>query len=105
MDYIEKRFTLDIFDYKHSIKGITYGKTWNGWQCPYFTKVNALKLVKLFNGVCGEDDNPLSYNKEKNMFIYDNGEEHEHDEYNPILIDNKEYYPIGSHNWCWFIKR
>jgi hypothetical protein len=100
---MNKRFTLDIFD-KQSINGITYGNNWNGWECPKFTKKNGLKLIKLFNQVCGEDDNPLRYDSKKDLFIYDNGQKDDYEEYEPTMIDGENYYSIGAYNWCWEIK-
>jgi hypothetical protein len=106
MTYKNAKFTLDIFDFKESINGITYGKNWNGWECPKFSKENGLKLIKLFDQY--SDDviiNPLSYNKEKDIFVYDNGQQDDYEEFEPMMIDGKNYYSIGAYNWCWQIKR
>ena len=108
MEYKKEQFTLDLFDFKESVTGITFNRHWNGWECPYFSKDNALRLVGLFNRHMGMDDNPLKYDSKKDLFIYDNGQSDdyaEYEEYEPTRIDGKNYYQIGAYNWCWMIKR
>ena len=41
------KFSMDCFDDSQPhIDGMTYGYTWNGWACPYFTFENALIVAK-----------------------------------------------------------
>ena len=47
-DYKKALFSMDCFDENQpDIEGITYGNTWNGWACPYFTFENALLAAGL----------------------------------------------------------
>jgi hypothetical protein len=91
------KFALDFFDDGESIEGITFGDTWNGWACPYFTFENGMKLLNWF------DEGYLSYDAEKDVFNYvDDNYDDCVDSYKPTIIEGKKYYCIGGYNFCWY---
>lgn len=85
-------FSMDCFD--ENIEGFTYGNTWNGWACPYFTFDNAMKLTSLvpFN---------MWYHQEGDTFLT-MSDEIDNEEFNAVIIDGQKYYAIGNCSWCWF---
>lgn len=89
------KFYLDFFGEDQTIDGISQGSHWNGWECPYFTFENAMKLKDLFgkNGF-------LKYNKKKDVFIFDSKND-DREEFEPVFIDGIKYYAIGAFSWCW----
>jgi len=93
-----QKFTLDfLFDEGKSIDGMTYGQTWNGWECPYFTPENAEKILSYFT------EGYLTYNAEKDVYQHDGyGDGKEIDIFEPVIIDGQKYYSIGGFNWCWW---
>lgn len=94
-DYKKALFSLDCIE--ENIEGITYGYTWNGWACPYFTYENAMKL-----GEIAPDFN-MYYHLESDSFICltDDGFDTP-EEFKGCLIDGVKYYPIGNSSWCWY---
>jgi len=78
-----------------NIDGMTYGYTWNGWACPYFTYENAMRLAEL------APDLHLWYYIEKDSFITTD-ESYDPQEFEAMIIDGVKYYPIGNYSWCWF---
>lgn len=109
--YTKALFSMDSFDENQpDIEGITYGHTWNGWACPYFTFENALIVAKHINqdqDYCKEHQLPISsltYSEEKDTFFYvpDSEVPSEVDDYKGFLVDGVKYYAIGSHSWCWW---
>jgi hypothetical protein len=92
------KFTLDFLHEEGiAIDGMTFGKTWNGWECPYFTPENSKKILSHFT------EGFLKYNAEKDVYTYDCGYgEDELDIFEPSTIDGQKYYAIGWGSWCWF---
>ena len=85
-------------------EGYTFGKSWNGWGCPYFTKEIAMEMMKEFNS----EDQPARYDEEKDTFIYIMDADHAED-YTDIYA-GKDYefngntihlYAIGTMAWTW----
>ena len=63
---------MDCFE--ENIEGITYGGTWNGWACPYFTKENGLLIAKLAPNF------GLQYDEQNDKFV------------NSLYPEDSEYY-------------
>lgn len=88
-------FSMDCMD--ANIEGLTYGYTWNGWACPYFTYENALKLAELM------PDFRMTYNQETDSFIANSDDQYQdNEEFFSKVIDGVKYYGIGNCSWCWF---
>jgi hypothetical protein len=75
---------------------ITYGERWNGWECPFFTKENAEKVLRDL-----ETEGFWSYDKESDTFYMHFDDYDEPDEFEGIDINGTKYYPIGNGCWCW----
>jgi hypothetical protein len=92
-------------------EGFTAGRKWNGWATPYFTKAEADKIVKWWNGGLSAEDrrvNPAFYDAEAMSYVfplfdsdempdefYGNG----HGVYGEQLPE--VLYPIGTGCWTW----
>jgi hypothetical protein len=91
------KFKLDFFEDDQAVDGMTFGKSWNGWECPYFTPENAKKIVELFT------DGFLTYDAEKDVYVYDSNQDPEDiDIFEPSNVDGQKYYAIGWGSWCWW---
>ena len=86
-------FSMDCFD--ENLEGFTYGNTWNGWACPYFTYDNAMKLATLV------PDFGMQYDAKNDKFFAES-EYYDREEWESVMIDGQKYYPIGNCSWCWF---
>lgn len=86
-------FSMDCMDV--NIEGLTYGNTWNGWACPYFTYENALKLGELM------PDFFLKYDAETDSFKA-NSDDNDNEEFTAEVIDGVKYYGVGNMSWCWY---
>ena len=73
---------------------------WNGWNCPYFTKEVADKIVDHF-----ADPAILRYDEGNDVYVYYNENMDETDYYEPTEIiapdGIRKVYPIGSWFWTW----
>lgn len=81
------------------LEGYTFGNTWNGWACPYFTYAQAQEVVRVFNEQhCCE----CSYEPTSNTFLFKNDND---DTFGSITIKLAgrvtELYPIGAGCWIW----
>lgn len=103
---IATRFYLEgIGDEQTSFSGITYGYTWNGFECPLFPKAEADRIVRLFEQRNKEDPETDGFRlrwKGDNIVIEDPTCWEEPD-YEPEICkpDENGYYSLGSHAWCW----
>ena len=91
----ETTFTMDSMDDDVFIKGITYGYTWNGWACPYFTKESVLQIAKEM------PDFGIQYDANQDMF-FGESEYYDREEWQSKIINGQKYYPIGNCSWCWY---
>lgn len=87
-------------------KAYTDGADWNGWDCPFFEKEEADRLMSDFNGA-GMDGN--IYYKEENdaYYFHDNNyPEDPDDQYEGLDLDTvdglKHVYAIGAWSWTWY---
>ena len=110
MEFYKAKFSMDSFDDNQpNIDGMTYGGSWNGWACPYFTFENAMIVVDQINQdqeYCNQNQLPISilmYSKCNDTFYYiaDDQEPECIDAYEGMMIDGVKYYPIGNCSWCW----
>lgn len=81
---------------------LTDGQTWNGFQCPYFTKEEGLKIVDYVQ------HDGITYNEDIDSFIeFDACDIHNKDNYTyiyPIMIGEAQYYAIGHGGWTWDVE-
>lgn len=81
------------------LEGYTFGNTWNGWACPYFTYAQAQEVIRVFNehNYCESRYQPTS-----NTFLFKNDN---NDTFGSVTIelDGKvtELFPIGAGCWVW----
>ncbi|MBK1901999.1 MULTISPECIES: hypothetical protein [Burkholderia] len=84
-----------------SYQAYSRGERWNGWECPYFTIEEAMKLLAhpYLDG--------LRYDAEGDKFIMDDGDGEVLDETvfasRVVLVDGNpiKVYAIGAFGWCW----
>jgi hypothetical protein len=92
-EFTKGLFSMDCVE--ENIEGFSYGNTWNGWACPYFTKESGLLIAKLM------PDFGMTYDEENDRFVAES-EYYDRDEWESVVIDGAKYYPIGNCSWCWF---
>ncbi|HJP68164.1 MAG TPA: hypothetical protein VJ846_04610 [Sphingomicrobium sp.] len=80
------------------------GAVWNGWQCPYFSFDEGMKLT------AHPSLNGFKYDAEKDQFVFDDPEyaddpTYQADSFKPetITVDGQQIkvYAIGAFSWCW----
>lgn len=80
------------------VPAVTRGERWNGWECPLFRRADAEHLIRKLRAADGAFE---SSRYEEGAFIT----AHTDDDYDEVweveMIDGVEYWPIGSHAWCW----
>jgi Zn finger protein HypA/HybF involved in hydrogenase expression len=81
--------------------GYTNGTTWNGWECPYFTKDVGIEIVKEFSS----EECPAGYDPASDSFIFEREGNEEPDVFSGIDIEVSgkkiHVYAIGAQCWCW----
>lgn len=85
------------------IKGITNGQTWNGWECPLFTRENAIKAIGGINEANGrENGDYFEWEGDTlvNTYYYD-GQVGDVQRDNGIEINGQKYYGVGYMSWVW----
>lgn len=107
MIQIEKKsFWLDDTP---SFEGYTFkGNTWNGWQCPLFTKDVGKEILKAL-----ADNNTSTYydeNIDAFIVIFNSlTEDRETEVYASKIIEYEgeeiTVYPIGYGSWCWSVSQ
>lgn len=95
---IKRKFTIDGYeDMDLIVDGYTLNESWNGWECPYFTFEQAVKIMEHFEGY---------YKKGTDTFVFfENDKFTETEEYTSsehnINDELVRLYPIGSGCWVW----
>jgi len=86
-----------------SFQAFTRGDHWNGWDCPFFTRIEGQRLVEAWNSQLeGEDVSERGqarYDGTQNRFEFVLSGEL--DAFDAKVIDESELYPIGAYGWCW----
>jgi hypothetical protein len=95
-------FTLDPLGDRY-FAGYTQGETWNGWDWPYFTFEQGLRIVEAVNSSNPADTKQIKarYDSEKDTFFFSLGPEGDSDNFTAIEIEGHKYYPIGAGCWIW----
>ena len=99
------KFSMECFPEGPFI-GYTYGETWNGWACPFFTYLEAVKIVMSMNKHAdssgGVGVEPARYDHETDSFVFFDGDTDEPDIFHAEILDGMKLYPIGNRCWCWW---
>lgn len=111
--YERRTFNKETFkiDDMYGIEGYTFGYKWNGFECPFFTRENAVKVLEETIEYDVTDAQYLGYRYEEegDKFILElaDGDELEFEAEYVRDEDNNEYvlYPIGGWMWCWEISK
>ncbi|WP_229408019.1 DUF4314 domain-containing protein [Massiliimalia massiliensis] len=88
-------------DDNKSFMGYATDRSWNGWECPLFSKASADKIMAHIN----ENGCQMTYDAEDDSYTVkypddDAVEAFEGEDY--LINGNIEHlYPIGSHSWTW----
>ena len=94
MKAYKKSFSIDGSD--NTYEGYTLGQTWNGFDCPYFSLSQALKIVSDMD--CLQFDDRM-------INIIDNTYTEEVENIEPCVLETVDggliVYPIGLNAWCW----
>jgi hypothetical protein len=67
---------------------------WNGFDCPYFTKEQAEKVLTACSGI------KWTYNPDQQSFVLDFGYD-EPEVLHAVDTSHGKLYPIGAWAWCW----
>lgn len=93
---IEKNVYIEAFG---TFPALTQeGVYWNGFECPYFTKEVADKIMESVNKY--GDTISMSYDKEEDAYIYFE-EGHENERFPSMEVEGQKYYAIGAFSWTW----
>lgn len=84
----------------------TDGSTWNGWECPHFTKENVQAVVNQHNEACnGDDELKLVWDGENIIQTFAEYEdEQDITEPHEIELENGDkikVWALGAWSWCW----
>ncbi len=95
----ESRF--ELFGIEGTFEAFTADDHWNGWECPFFTRSEGLRLVEAWNAVSDEASGrgPSRYDGEADRFEFTLGGEV--DRFESEAVDGVMLYPIGAYGWCW----
>lgn len=79
-------------------RGITDGRTWNGWAEPYFAKGEALRLFDVLSKDTNTANPRVEYDAAADEFVQImDGERYPE---GTIVREGTRYYRIGA-GWCW----
>lgn len=78
--------------------GINLGR-WNGWACPLFDKVEALRLMDALNA--GDYGLTVTFDADKNAFIVNDANDGETSIFNEETQRGQTGFAIGAYSWCW----
>lgn len=94
----EMKFQIDSFG-GQIFDGYSFGGTWNGFMCPYFTFDQAQRIVDAYRLRGWE----AWYEEKADQFVftYSHNNLDERDIFPANEIDGRKFYPIGSSAWIW----
>lgn len=86
-----------------NFSGYTFGKDWNGWECPLFTKRVANKIVKTYNQMM--QPSHIEYDSKNDCYLEFEQHYNEPIVYEPTYIEYNgktiKVYGLGSYYWMW----
>ena len=97
------KFTMDFMrEYNLSFEGITFGKTWNGWECPSFTKKVADEIAAFLNQDT-ELFGHMEYHEQDGECFYTitHDDEEDNERYDGFEFNGTQYFSIGAFSWIW----
>jgi hypothetical protein len=101
MPWRKSRF--EIIGIKGSFEAYTKDEKWNGWDCPFFIRMEGQRFVAAWNSQLQGQDTP-----ERGQALYDGTNNRfefvlsgEVESFNAVVINEMELYPIGACGWCW----
>jgi len=103
-----KKLTEEIFeiDGMYKARGYTLGDTWNGFECPFFTKEVAVEILQetIDTDLTQEYFVGFEYDKENDQFVLKETDDKlffEARKFQTVEGNKIKLYPIGSWMWCW----
>ena len=93
-----RKTKFQICDNERVYEGYTDGSTWNGWECPWFTKEVTEQIMQDLR----DDGVETEYNENTDSYSVlqpDSVEDVFEGEYVGTEDGGKHLYPIGA--WCW----
>ena len=96
-----RKSSFKLFGIEGEFEGFTADDRWTGWECPFFTRSEGLKLVEAWNAVSDEEsgEGPARYDAESDHFEFTLGGEV--DSFEAQTVEGVKLYPIGAYGWCW----
>jgi len=96
-----KALRVELLGIAGEFVALTEGDHWNGWECPYFTREEGLRLVEAWNAVTDEASGrgPARYDIDNDRFEFTLGGEV--DTFGAESVEGVKLYPIGAYGWCW----
>lgn len=89
-----------------SFQGFTRGETWNGWECPYFSRETAEQILKASerNGYRWRYDDKADAYLVNHL---DDPEDFEPERFEKNIIRIGDFeiavYAVGAYSWTWAI--
>lgn len=87
-------------------QGFTCGETWNGWECPYFTRETAEQILKASE----RNGYRWRYDETSDAYLVQHSadpEDFEPERFERANIEieglKAKAYPIGAYSWAWQI--
>lgn len=98
-NFKKARFSLDAYE-GEMFEGYTRGETWNGFECPYFLRENAERIIEVFSS-----RQTAFYDEMADCFVFvseDNSDEDEAERFSALEVAGiGRIYPIGAFVWAW----
>ena len=86
--FYKGRFAIE--DWFGPFEGWTAGQQWNGWECPYFERNTAIRLVDAWNNVAfGGKEYQARYDEERDEFCFCDGGSEEWDCFGSKTIETE----------------
>jgi hypothetical protein len=118
MPYVPAQFCLDCDNAEGVFKGLSGGRTRDGWQMPYLPFEEMQRLIpymERLNRIGWEADGfsparPYSwYAPDRDRFIFVQCDVDEadvdtsefRDEVEPVVLEGHKYYDMANIGWCW----
>lgn len=97
------KFRIESFE-SATFEGFTKSEYWNGWDCPYFTRDQAQKILTVHNTLISPVERKLlaHYDAATDAFVFplENGDD-ELEAFAAFTEGGLTYYPVGAFCWIW----